>query len=43
MLPYGSKYLLKGSVWGIIYHNLEAFLYPAQTVAMDPYWLKYLP
>ena len=21
------KYLLKGSVWGIIYYNLEAFLY----------------
>ena len=25
-----------GSVWNIIYYNLEAFFVPSQTVAMDP-------
>ena len=27
-----------GSVWGIIYYNLEAFLYPLRQ-CLDPYWL----
>ena len=33
--PYASNYLLKGSLWGIIYYNLEDEV-RSQTVAMDP-------